>query len=63
MTSSVRSFNTPPLKADQTYFYNMKMEVVRDGRTVAETRRVNITPGQPVQIDFNAGAVTTASRE
>ena len=62
LTSSVRSFNTPPLSGNQQYVYNIKMEVVRDGRTVSQSQRAVITPGQPVQVDFNAGVLTTASR-
>jgi uncharacterized protein (TIGR03000 family) len=63
LTSTVRSFDTPPLSPNQKYIYNLKIEVVREGRMVTETRRAVITPGQPVQVDFNAGALNTASRE
>jgi uncharacterized protein (TIGR03000 family) len=62
LTSGVRSFDTPALNPNQQYFYNLKMEVVRDGQTVVETRRAVITPGQAVQVDFNAAAVASASR-
>ena len=37
LTSSVRSFNTPALNPGTRYTYNVKAEVVRDGRTVSET--------------------------
>jgi uncharacterized protein (TIGR03000 family) len=63
LTSAVRSFDTPALDPSQKYTYNLKMQVVRDGRTVTHTHRAVITPGQPVQVDFNAGALSTASRE
>ena len=63
LTSAVRSFDTPPLDPSQKYVYNLKIAVARDGRTVGETRRVTIIPGQPAQVDFNAGALSTASRE
>ena len=61
LTSSVRTFDTPPLSSNQQYFYNVKMEVMRDGQLVSQTQRAIITPGQPVQVDFNT-ALTTASR-
>ena len=47
---------------NQQYVYNIKMEVMRDGQLVSQTRRAIITPGQAVQVDFNAGALSTASR-
>ena len=63
LTSSVRSFNTPPLNANQQYFYNLKVEVARDGRTISETQRVLLTPGQETRVDFNnVGALRTVSR-
>jgi uncharacterized protein (TIGR03000 family) len=63
LTSSVRTFSTPPLNANQQYVYNLKVELVRDGRTVSETQRVIITPGQDARVDFNSSNVVgTASR-
>ncbi len=62
LTSSVRSFNTPPLNAHQQYFYNIRVEVVRDGRPTSQTQRVIINPGQEVRVDFNGSAVGTAAR-
>ena len=62
LTSAVRSFDTPNLSTNQQYVYNFRMEVVRDGRTVTDTHRAVITPGQPVNVDFNQGAISTASR-
>ena len=62
LTSNVRSFDTPNLNANQQYVYNLRMEVVRNGQTVVQNQRAIITPGQPVQVDFNQGAVATASR-
>jgi uncharacterized protein (TIGR03000 family) len=57
LTSSVRSFTTPPLNPNQKYFYNLKVEVVRDGRKVTETHRVIITPGEETRVDFNSSAL------
>jgi uncharacterized protein (TIGR03000 family) len=63
LTSSVRSFDTPPLNSNMKYFYNLKAEVVRDGRTVSQTQRVVITPGQEARVDFNSsGLIGTATR-
>jgi uncharacterized protein (TIGR03000 family) len=62
LTSSVRTFNTPPLRTNQQYYYTVKMEVMQDGQLVTQTQRAVITPGEPVRVDFNAAAVTTASK-
>ena len=52
LTSSVRSFATPALNPNQQYFYNLKVEMTRDGRTVIENQRVLLTPGQETRVDF-----------
>ena len=57
LTSSVRTFDTPPLSGNQQYFYNVRAEIVRDGRTISETQRIVITPGQEARIDFNTSNV------
>jgi uncharacterized protein (TIGR03000 family) len=64
LTSGVRSFNTPELVAGQRYVYNIRAEIVREGRTITETQRVVLTPGTESRVDFstNGGAVATASR-
>jgi uncharacterized protein (TIGR03000 family) len=62
LTSSVRSFNTPALNPGQRYAYSLKVEIVRDGRTVSETQRIVLTPGEETRVDFsnNGGAIATA---
>lgn len=58
LTSDVRSFNTPTLQTGMSYFYVMKMEVEKDGRTITESRRVRMTAGQHVEVNFNVPAET-----
>jgi uncharacterized protein (TIGR03000 family) len=60
LTSSVRSFNTPALNTNQSYAYNLTMEVMRNGQPMRESQRVLIIPGQEVRVNFNGTA--TASR-
>lgn len=63
LTSDVRAFNTPALNPNQRYFYNVRAEIVRDGRTISETQRVIITPGQESRVDFNtSNVIGTAAR-
>ena len=47
-TSAKRTFVTPELDANQTYFYDLKAEFERNGQTVNVTGRVTIQPGQDV---------------
>jgi len=60
--SGKKTFNTPKLVAGQRYFYTVKADLVKDGKTTTETRRVDIEAGKAVTIDFSAPAVLTASR-
>ncbi len=37
-TSEKRSFNTPTLEKGQTYYYDLRAEVMRDGKPLTETK-------------------------
>jgi uncharacterized protein (TIGR03000 family) len=50
--SARRVFRTPELNPDLTYFYDVKAEVVRNGRAVSETQRVIVRPGQEARANF-----------
>ena len=64
LTSETRSFNTPALQPGTQYFYVFKMEVEKDGKKVLENRRVVLSAGQQVNVNFNApqAAVQTVQR-
>jgi uncharacterized protein (TIGR03000 family) len=47
-----RSFRTPELDRGQVYYYEVRAEVMRDGKPVSETRHVVIKPGQTAREDF-----------
>lgn len=51
-TSGMRTFNTPPLEPGQAYYYIVRVETVRDGKTVSESRRVIVRAGQVARADF-----------
>ena len=61
LASGTRSFTTPTLEPGRSYFYTLRMEVNRGGQTVTESRRVTVTTGKEVEVDFHATA-TAASR-
>jgi uncharacterized protein (TIGR03000 family) len=51
-TSERRTFNTPALDQGQTYYYELRAEVVRDGKPVTVTKRVTLKAGDVVQARF-----------
>lgn len=58
-----RTFFTPPLDAGQKYFYDVRAEVVIDGKTVVEEKRVIVEAGAEVSESFSKmiAAVAAAS--
>src|SRR5262249_37094581 len=52
LTSATRSFDTPELEAGKSYYYTLKAEVVRDGRTHADSRRVVVQAGKQATVNF-----------
>jgi uncharacterized protein (TIGR03000 family) len=51
-TSERRVFTTPPLEEGQTYFYDLRAQVVRDGNKREETKRVMFRAGAVIQASF-----------
>jgi uncharacterized protein (TIGR03000 family) len=51
-TAGVRSFNTPELEPGQAYYYMVRVETIRDGKPVSESRRVIVRAGQVARADF-----------
>jgi uncharacterized protein (TIGR03000 family) len=51
-TASEQAFRTPELKPGYMYTYTFKAQVVREGKTVAYTKRVNVRAGESATADF-----------
>lgn len=51
-TGSKRHFVSPPLAAGQKYVYDVKASWTKDGKTVDQRRRVEITAGGHVSVRF-----------
>jgi uncharacterized protein (TIGR03000 family) len=49
-----KSFRTPVLEKDQDFFYEIRAEVIRDGKPVSETRRVIVKSGEVIRTDFRS---------
>jgi uncharacterized protein (TIGR03000 family) len=59
-SSERRVFNSPPLEEGQTYYYILRAEVIRDGKTLSETKRVLLHARDVVRASFSdLGTVAT----
>ena len=64
LPGAVRAFDTPSLDPQQSYAYTLRVAVERNGQLLQDARRVPLTPGQRIEVDFTeVGAVRTASTE
>lgn len=61
-TTARRVFQSPVLEAGKVYHYNLKAEVVREGRTVTREQRVAVEAGKQSQITFDFANKSVASR-
>ncbi|MCS7045103.1 MAG: TIGR03000 domain-containing protein, partial [Gemmataceae bacterium] len=51
-TAGRRTFQTPELDRGGIYFYDLRAEIVRDGRLISSTRRVILRPGDSINVSF-----------
>lgn len=52
-SSAHRVFSTPTLDRGQLYYYELRAEVTRAGKTFSQEKRVIVAAGQQVQASFN----------
>jgi uncharacterized protein (TIGR03000 family) len=52
--ASTKSFRTPVLEKGQEFFYEVRVEAMRDGKAVSETRRIIVKAGAVVRSDFRS---------
>jgi len=50
---SERYYRSPALESGKEYLYELRAEVVRDGRTIEQTKTVHVKAGQTVEVDFS----------
>jgi uncharacterized protein (TIGR03000 family) len=63
VTAGAQSFHTPALEPGQLYYYMVRIEIIRDGQPISETRRIIVQAGQVARADFKeleSEAVRTA---
>jgi uncharacterized protein (TIGR03000 family) len=51
-TSERREFRTPPLKKGETYYYEVRAEVMRDGKPVSEMKKIIVRAGEEATANF-----------
>jgi uncharacterized protein (TIGR03000 family) len=56
--SNHRVFQTPELTPGSVYFYDLKVEMVQNGKTVTEEKRIYVRPGVEATVAFNPPART-----
>jgi uncharacterized protein (TIGR03000 family) len=61
LTGEVRSFKTPALRNGAQYYYTLEVAMERNGQRITEQKRVLMTSGQRVEVDFRAfgGTINT----
>jgi uncharacterized protein (TIGR03000 family) len=58
--SAKRAFDTPQLEPGRTYHYTLRVEMVREGRTIKKDRRIDMQAGKKIDVDFSdMGAVAS----
>jgi uncharacterized protein (TIGR03000 family) len=62
LTSGQRSFETPKLEPGRAYYYTLKAEVVRNGRTESESKRIVVHAGKETAVTFGAAAPVQAAQ-
>ncbi len=50
--SGQRRFHTPPLEPGQTFFYDVRVVLEKDGQQVEERKRVLVHAGETVEASF-----------
>ncbi|MBI3409447.1 MAG: TIGR03000 domain-containing protein [Planctomycetes bacterium] len=60
LTSSLRTFNTPALEPGRQYYYTLRVEINQGEQPITQERRIYLSAGQQINIDFNN--LATASR-
>ncbi len=51
-----------PLEGGRTYYYTVKADLVRNGKTVSDSKRVTVEAGKDVLVEFQEPSVATAGR-
>jgi uncharacterized protein (TIGR03000 family) len=53
-SGATRTLDTPPLEAGHVYYYDLRAEVLRDGKTLRVTKKVSFMAGETAKVDFGS---------
>src|ERR1019366_7946734 len=53
-TGTTRTFTTPPVKVGTELYYQLKADVVREGKLLTQTKKVAIRGGETTHVDFSS---------
>jgi len=52
-TGNSRTYTTPPVAPTGSYYYSIRVETIRNGRLISQTRFVTVTPGRATSVVFS----------
>jgi uncharacterized protein (TIGR03000 family) len=61
-TSASRAFATPTLETGKEYYYTLKAEIVRDGKTLSATKRVAVRAGEETRLEIEIPVTSVAAK-
>jgi uncharacterized protein (TIGR03000 family) len=61
-TGSQRTFTTPELRPGKEYVYQLKVEYIRNGRTMMRTKPVTVRAGETSRIDLREAATAASGQ-
>jgi uncharacterized protein (TIGR03000 family) len=60
-TSHRPEFNVPALEQGSTYYYELRVEILREGKPVSQTQRVLVKAGEQVKAVFSEQSILAAA--
>jgi uncharacterized protein (TIGR03000 family) len=63
LTSAKRTFRTPRLERGRRYYYTLRVETVRNGQPVRQTRKVYLEAGKRVVVDFKSPTLVSTVKK
>jgi uncharacterized protein (TIGR03000 family) len=57
--AEIKTFRTPALSKGQQYYYEMRAEVLVNGKVVTQTRHVTVAAGEVIRADFSTLGTAT----
>jgi uncharacterized protein (TIGR03000 family) len=60
-TSATRMFVSPNLNPGQEYSYTLTGEIVRDGKPVVASKRINVRAGEETRVSLEFASISVAS--